>query len=391
MRILVLAPFDLFPPVHGGSSVVHSFIKHAAERHNVAAVISHLYSQHGTPDLGDDVLIRYCPASPFDRLKVLSFGVNPHYYREADRLCASFRPDVIQCEILWPFRPAWRLRNKYGIPLVWVEHNIEALKAAELGRSPMIAAISRRLERFACRHADHIITLSEIDRQQLLHLYQVQPERCTVITPGPDLSVVTFSDEGRQRIRQTYGMNEDDALLLFVGNLAYEPNAQAVRRIAEDIYPSVHAQYPQARFVIVGQGSENLTQYSDRLTFAGYVSQSDLVAHLSAADVFLAPVESGSGIRVKIPEATACGRAVVATRKAAEGLEVLDEIIRVDRIYPDFVAATLQLMEQPDLREQMGRRAAHRTRQVFGWDTTLDLYEDAYARAAAAMKSEGAR
>ena len=48
MRILLLTSFDVFPPVHGGSSIVYNFMKHAATRHEVSALISHLYSLDGS-------------------------------------------------------------------------------------------------------------------------------------------------------------------------------------------------------------------------------------------------------------------------------------------------------------------------------------------------------
>ncbi len=385
MKVLLLAPFDLFPPVHGGSSIVYNFIKHAAARHEVSAVISHLYSRGGAMDLvGENIHIRYCPPSAFDRLRVLSFFVNPYYYRTAEAALRESRPDVIQCEILWPILAGWRLRRQYGVPLVWVEHNIEALKFADLGRGGPIAALMRRAERFACEHADHIVALSDVDQQRLMDLYAVPPARVSVIQPGPDLADFHFDEESRAAVRMRYGLCEEDALLTFVGNLQYEPNQEALRRIAECIYPAVIGKHPSARFVVIGQGAEGTADCQRAgITFTGYLSRSDLVAHLCATDVFLVPVETGSGIRVKIPEATACGRAVVATRKAAEGLRCFadDEIVRVEAVDERFVAAVLRLIEDPALRNELGRRAQLRTVREFGWDKTLAAYEDVYARA----------
>ena len=387
MRVLVLAPFDLFPPVHGGSSVVYNFVKHASARHTIAAVISRLYSQHGPQDLfADNLKVIYCPPSPVDRLRVLSFVVNPAYYRTASHACQEIRPQVIQSEILWTWPAAWRLRRQYHIPAVWVAHNIEALKYAEMGYPRWLVALVNRLERFACQTADHIITLSQSDRQQLVSMYQVDPGKVTVITPGPDLSVFSFDATARDGIRARYGLAPDDPLLSFVGNLKYGPNREAAANIVERIAPAVLRQHPGAHFVIVGQGSEELnTQGGSHITFTGYVSRSDLVAHLCATDVFLAPIEKGSGIRVKIPEATACGRAVITTDKGAEGLEAFtsDELVRVEGAGEEYVAAVLRLLADSRLRETLGARALARTRQSFGWQANLDLYEEAYAAAGA--------
>ena len=392
MRVLLLAPFDLFPPVHGGSSIVYSFVKHASARHDVTALISHLYSLGGPVDLAGNVQVHYCRRSPFDRLKVLSFLVNPYYYWAAERLCRERSPDVIQCEILWPMLVGSHLRRKHRVPLVWIEHNIEAQKFAELGRPGLVTSLVRIVERLACKHADHIVTLTDLDRNHLIELYGAKPERITVINPGPDLDDFRFDAESRAAVRGRYGLSEGDVLLTFVGNLEYEPNAQAVRRIAHDIYPAIIRDHPTARFAIIGQGQERLSDCRlDRITFAGYVTRQDLIAHLSATDIFVVPIETGSGIRVKIPEATACGRAVVATRKAAEGLECFgeDELVRVASAGHQFVSAVLRLVDDRNLRDAIGERAEARTRHEFGWEKTLEKYETVYSKATTAARESG--
>ncbi len=387
MKILLLTSFDLFPPVHGGSSITYNFIKHAAARHEVYALISHLYSLGGEQDLkGDKVSIQYYQPSSFDRLRVLSFLINPHFYRAADRLCRRSQPDVIQCETLWPALTGWYLRRKHRVPLVCVEYNVEGDKFRELGRPWPIVALVRAVEGFAVRHADQVITVSEADRRMLLEKYRADAQRVQTIQPSPDLSDFHFDEQLRSGVRARYGLLPHQPLLSFVGNLQYEPNREAVRCIAEYVYPAVLEQHPDARFVVIGQGQELLAEYCrEHLAFSGYLSRQELVAHLSATDIFLVPVETGSGIRVKIPEATACGRAVVATKKAAQGLELFgdDEILRVDGVGPEFIAAVLRLIKDPALRHSVGARAQARTEQAFGWDKVLSAYEDVYAQVGA--------
>jgi len=383
MRILLLTSFDLFPPVHGGSSVAYNFIKHAAARHDVCALISHLYSLHGEIDLlSPRIRIEYCRPSLFDRLRVFSFLLNPHYWRAADRLFREQRPEVVQCESLWPFLAAWRLKQKYRVPVVCVEYNVETVKFAALERAGPVLGVVQAVERFACRQADRVVTVSESDREQLVQRFGASAQRTRTIQPSPDLSQFVFDPSARQAVRQRLGLAEQQPLLTFVGNLRYEPNQQAVRAIAEVLYPAIVEEAPHARFVIIGQGAELLSGCErPGLSFSGYLSRSDLVAFLSATDVFLVPVTTGSGIRVKIPEATACGRAVVATREAASGLDMFteDEIVRVDGVGPQFAAAVLRLIRDPGLRAETGARARQRTVQSFGWERTLSAYEELYA------------
>jgi phosphatidylinositol alpha-1,6-mannosyltransferase len=328
------------------------------------------------------VQIEYCPPSLFDHLRVLSFLANPHYHRVAERLCSESQPDVIQCETLWPILAGWRLQRRHRVPLVCVQYNVEGDKFADLGRVWPVVALVRAVERFACQNSDCVITVSEADRERLMHRYGAPADRVRTIQPSPDLTEFRFDEQSRAVVRERYGLGQHQPLLTFVGNLKYEPNQDAVRRIVEYIYPAVMNQHPEARFAIIGQGAETLSSCRrEHLTFTGYLSRQDLAAHLSATDVFLVPVETGSGIRVKIPEATACGRAVVATRKAAKGLELFqeDELLRIAGVGPEFVAGVLRLIADPDMRNAMGRRAQARTQEAFGWDKTLAAYEQVYA------------
>jgi len=266
---------------------------------------------------------------------------------------------------------------------VCVEYNVEADKFAALGRPALLTRLVAWGERKACLRSDHIVTLTHHDREQIARRYGVPLERCSTIPPCPDLDDFVFSPESRAAVRHRYGLAEGDAMLTFVGNLEYEPNQQAVRRILGYVYTPVLQKHPAARFVVIGQSAERLTDCCrERMTFTGYLSRSELVAHLCATDVFLVPVETGSGIRVKIPEATACGRAVVATRKATEGLECFgeDEIVRTDAVDADFVAAILHLIEEPAWRSQVSARAQLRTRQVFDWNKAVTQYERIYTQ-----------
>jgi glycosyltransferase involved in cell wall biosynthesis len=242
--------------------------------------------------------------------------------------------------------------------------------------------VVQAVESFACRHADRVVTVSETDRQQLIRHYSASPQRTRTIQPSPDLSDFQFDESARHAVRQRLGLQAQQPLLTFVGNLQYEPNQQAVRSIADTLYPAIVDQQPDARFVIIGQGAELLVGCKrPNLSFTGYLSREDLVAFLSATDVFLVPVTSGSGIRIKIPEATACGRAVVVTRQAAQGLEVFadDEIVRVEGVGAAFAAAVLRVIRNPQLRARIGARAHRRTMHEFGWQRTLSAFEELYA------------
>ncbi len=99
---------------------------------------------------------------------------------------------------------------------------------------------------------------------------------------------------------------------LFVGGLRYAPNAEAARFIAGRLAPLLAARGLTA--VIAGGGGAD----APGVRFAG--RPADLEPLYAQAFAAVVPIFSGSGTRLKVLEALAYGRPVVATAKAVEGL-----------------------------------------------------------------------
>jgi glycosyltransferase involved in cell wall biosynthesis len=92
------------------------------------------------------------------------------------------------------------------------------------------------------------------------------------------------------------------------------------------------------------------------IELVGFVE--DVREPLLRYSVFLCPILSGSGVRVKLLEAFAAGIPVVSTRLGAEGLASSDGEICALADDPDaFAAKTLELIENPSAAEAMARRA----------------------------------
>ncbi len=108
--------------------------------------------------------------------------------------------------------------------------------------------------------------------------------------------------------------------LLFVGNLTYEPNIDAAIRIVDEILPAVRRRRPTATVTLVGRHDGRLDRLADHegVTLTGQVE--DLAPQYAEADVVVAPLRLGAGTRIKVLEAMAHQRPVVATPLAVAGL-----------------------------------------------------------------------
>jgi len=110
--------------------------------------------------------------------------------------------------------------------------------------------------------------------------------------------------------------------ILFLGNLTYEPNRIAARRLVHEILPAVRRSRPRATLDLVGRHAGTLDDLAacDGVRLAGAVP--DVTPWYASADVVVVPLQHGSGTRIKVLEAFAHGRPVVATPAAVAGLDL---------------------------------------------------------------------
>lgn len=173
--------------------------------------------------------------------------------------------------------------------------------------------------------------------------------------------------------------------ILFVGNFAHPPNRDAAIWLAREILPAVLARRPEARLRIVGSSPS-----AEVRALAG--PQVELVAdapsvlpHLEEAAVVMAPVRTGGGMRMKVLQAMAAGKAVVTTTRGTEGFTGFAEEppLAVADGEAEIAAATATLLEDDERRLRLGERArefAERHHSPAAWAERLTaVYEEARA------------
>ena len=386
-KILVLSPCDVFPPVHGSSTAIYHTLQYLSETHQVSALLCYLYSQRGDVDLDNaNLKVRYSRESALDRLGYKGLLFNPFFCGAAWQAAQAFQPDVIQAELLWTAPAALWLRKRLGIPVVLMQENVEYQKFVRFGMTSPFLKIIKWLEGWACRAADRVVALSEVDREFMIDLYGVPVERFALIPHGVDPQLFDYRPEGAAAAREKLGLPADVPILTFVGKLDYFPNVRAVEVISERIAPAIWEYYPEAKFVIIGQGAETLTRtHGDGIIFTGFVDaragiRPNLSDYLSASDVVVVPLDSGSGTRLKIVEAASNARPVVSTRIGAEGQSFVqgEEILLTDEVDQAFVDATLRLLADPDLRQRLGRAARAKVLASYSWQAQVQKMAQVY-------------
>ena len=114
---------------------------------------------------------------------------------------------------------------------------------------------------------------------------------------------------------------EEQPIVVFSGNFEYHPNVDAVDFLVKSVWPEIRRRCPELRLRLVGRGDKfirHLLPSGLEIETTGAVD--DALTEIAAARIVVAPLRAGSGTRIKILEAWAAARPVIATSLAAEGL-----------------------------------------------------------------------
>jgi O-antigen biosynthesis protein len=147
--------------------------------------------------------------------------------------------------------------------------------------------------------------------------------------------------------------------MLFLGSFRHPPNQEGLNWFTRNVLPSVLKHKPHARLVIVGSEPpprHSLPELPENIELRGFVE--DVREPLSRYAVFVCPILSGSGMRVKLLEAFAAGIPVVSTPLGAEGLAGKDgEICALAEDPGAFAQKIVDLFDDPEKARKLACRA----------------------------------
>jgi glycosyltransferase involved in cell wall biosynthesis len=150
--------------------------------------------------------------------------------------------------------------------------------------------------------------------------------------------------------------------MLFLGSFRHLPNQEALDWFTRQVLPRVLKQSPGARLVIVGAeppARHSLPNFPENIELRGFVD--DVREPLGRYAVFVCPILSGSGMRVKLLEAFAAGIPVVSTRVGAEGLSSSDgEICSLADDPGEFADKIIELFAAPEKARALAVKARER-------------------------------
>jgi glycosyltransferase involved in cell wall biosynthesis len=288
-------------------------------------------------------------------LLVVEFG-HLSVERIVEHSLETEKPDLLLVEHMLMAQYVSHTCGRRDVPVVISDHDVQAGTATKIAQPTRVSRWLGRIERRrwsryaerAWQSAQAVLVSSDSDAGVVRRRV---PTASVEVAPF-GVAPRTVCGEERQ--------DRDDSTLLFVGNFDHPPNREAAERLAQVIMPIVRRACPAARLMLVGKnptpGVRALQTAGSGVVVTGEVPSVD--HYLCSCALFVAPLYTGGGMRIKLMEAMLAGAPIVTTGLGARGLDARNGthlLVANDDL--EFAQAVVSALADRALRERLGREA----------------------------------
>ncbi len=384
MNILFLSTENPYPPDHGHYIRTYNVLKHVSRHHNVH-FLGFIKSKEGfknvepiremckTADvfiMPDDVSRARLYLSLFLNLFSPLPYIAQKYYRKSmklkvEEILRKNKIDVVHFDMLHMSRYQTLMSD---VPTVLTEHNVESLRIHRLlknSNSMVFKAFMylqyfklKNFEKRACARFDACAAVSDDDMRVLKSM--CPGANLVVIPNGVDTDYFAPDD--------THAIPDS---LVWVGGMNNMYNREAVDFFLEEIFPLIRGRIPDVKLTVVGKSPTrrllHLADGNKNIEVAGYAD--DVRPYIRKAAVYVAPIKSGGGTKLKVLNALSMAKPVVTTSVGAEGIDVIDGehlVIADDPI--DFADRTVELLRNTQYAASLAEKGRRLMVEKYDWE-----------------------
>jgi len=396
MRVLFLCNKSPFPPREGGPLAMNANIKaliKAGHEVKVLALNTNKYnvnpenipedyrSQTGIEFIYVDLSIR--PLAAFLNLfSEKSFHVtrfiSEDVRQKLTEVLQAQQFDIIQLEMLYMTPYIETIRKYSKAKIVLRSHNIEHLiweRVAQTTRNPLkgtyLHYLTAKLKKYELHHLnsyDGIACISRKDEEYFKN------KGCTIPITTVPFGVDTDEYESGRK-------DYEFPSLFHIGSMNWMPNEEGIAWFQENAWPLIHQEFPDLKLYLAGRAMPAWLTQLDKpgIEVMGEVDNAQEFIHSKA--IMVVPLFSGSGIRIKIIEGMAMGKAIISTSIGAEGINYCNnENILIADTPAAFLDTVKKCVGDKSFCENLGSNARKLIEKEHSLEAVIENLEKFYHR-----------
>lgn len=270
------------------------------------------------------------------------------------------------------------IKNPQNYTIALTHHNIESqmLKRRAANETHLLkkclyaweAAKLERAEKRICPQVALNITCSSLDS---IRLEMIAPGiKCIDIPNGVDLNY--FHPIAETRLEKS---------LVFAGGLTWYPNLAAMSFFLKSVWPKLQQEIPDITMTVIGRSPPAwmlaMQEQYPKLKVTGFVD--DVRPYIDSACIYICPINDGGGTKLKILDALAMGKAIIAHPIACEGIEVENHTTVVFAQTPEeYITEIKALLLNSDKIQRMEQAAFNLAKEKYDFVKLGEKLNEAY-------------
>lgn len=165
----------------------------------------------------------------------------------------------------------------------------------------------------------------------------------------------------------------------FLGSLEWLPNVQGLEWFLREVWPLIYKGVAGARLHVAGKNPPAVLAGLEQGGVVMHGMVEDAAEYLRDKDIFVVPLHSGGGMRMKIVEAMGAGLCVVSTRIGAEGIAYTEgvDLVVCDGV-EEWVRVLTGLLADAECVGEIGRAGRALAKARYGWAAVGKGFEEFY-------------
>jgi glycosyltransferase involved in cell wall biosynthesis len=301
-----------------------------------------------------------------------SYFVSRFFFRAFEKklveILKNHQFDIIQLEGLFMGVYIDTIKKHSNARIVLRAHNIEHfiwqrhISNEKINLKKIYLAIqNKRLKKFELNvlsKIDAAVPITKADEIELKKLSR------SLASDKPLFTCITGVDI--KEYQSKLPVNEKQKTVFYFGSMDWLPNQVAATWFLNNCWHEIHKRVPDAKLIIAGRGMPLDFFHITKPNVVIVDNVENGKEFFQQHQVMTVPLHSGSGLRIKIIEGMAYGKAIVSTTIGAEGINYSDgkNIFIADNA-KDFTERVIELLTDNDKRKQLEQNAAEFARNEF--------------------------
>ncbi len=395
MKILFVCNKSPWPPKEGGPIAMNNVIEGMIERGHQVIVLAAITNKYtiSLDEVPEDYREKTGLELAYINLKVKPLGafinlftrksyhvqrfISNDFEQKLTAILKNEKFDIVQVEMLYMLPYLKTIRNFSTAKVVLRAHNIEhliwkrvAIEEKNYIKKLYLSHLATTLENYEKTIINQVDGIVPITKKDALFFSGETNVPVEAVSFGIDFNKIPYKKQAKA-----------EHALFHIGSMNWIPNIEGIKWFLNEVWSEVSKTIPGLKLYLAGRETPDWLKNIglNNVKVVGEVP--DAFEFMASKTISIAPLFSGSGIRIKIIESMAMGKAVIATTVGAEGINYTDgKNILIADTKKGFIKAIEKLYNNPELTATIGRNARELVKTEHNIQETSAQLENFYKR-----------